>query len=171
MAADLTEREQAILAREQAWRVERDQTAATAQTARTIGMLAMVDIGWRIWSRTSGPLDQVRTDGGGYPVGGIVLEVVDHVTGYNEDTGEITRVRAFRTIDPTSLRQRIITEAQVDPDAIELPDPYGAHVLISRLAALLAPKARKSLLEDADARLSIVADLHRLAVGARMVGP
>jgi hypothetical protein len=162
-------RTEQILAEEERWRAARDEERATRQTARTIGLMAMVDCAWQIYSRVDGEPDEFVVDADGEAVGGIVLQVGDKVTEFDEETGEVTRVRSFVTIDPTNLRLHNLTEKQVDPDRIVTPDAALSHRVIGRVARLLCSQhvKSKSLLADEERRLANCAIIWRLATGLR----
>lgn len=101
-----------------------DERAARAGRfgARTIGNLAMVRPGDKVWARTEGP--DMRVDDRGNPLGGIILEIVDRVV--VDDDGEHIPTRAFRTFDtlkPFHKAFHTLTEAQVEPEACEVSTP------------------------------------------------
>jgi hypothetical protein len=70
-----------------------DELARTALGARSIGLLAMVGVGWSLWAKETG-LD-MRADARGEGRGGIVVEVAGART--HDNDGEITDTRAFRS--------------------------------------------------------------------------
>lgn len=163
------ERHARIVAEEDEWRRQRDQERATAQTARSIGMMAMINIGWQAWSKTVGEPDEFVMDDNGNPVGGIVLEIGAKTRIVDEEMGEFERQRSFTTIDPTSLNYHALTEKQVDPDTVMPPDAALTHRVILRLARELVASGvtSKSLLMHGEERLAIVATMQQLAAGLR----
>lgn len=155
-----------ILQEEAEWRRARDSERATAQTARTIGLLAMVDVGWQIWSRTEGEPDSFIMDADSEPVGGIVLEVGDKVTYFDPDTGEVARVRSFKTVDPYNRRYHSLTEKQVDPGRVMPPDAALSLRMIGYLATALVEDMRPRRRQvDEGKVLAAVAVMQQLAAG------
>lgn len=140
--------------------------------ARTIGLLAMVDVGWEIWSRTDDPA-LMRLTSSGDPRGGVVVEVATRVD-VDEETGEITELRAFRTLDPYRTRPElhwtILSEAQVNTDALASeearPDRYRTWRLIVRLGQDVVKVNRTGQLDltaTEHDRLKALSDMGRLA--------
>ncbi len=137
-----------------------EQARASRLGARTIGTLAEVTVGCRCWSRAEG-LD-ARLNPNGAPRGGIVVEIVDQVVDVNEETGEVTQARAFRTYDPYQPRFDLawttLTEAQVEPAGCDAGDSDQTGRVIRRLQ--LHASEGKALITDQDYALH--ADIGRL---------
>jgi hypothetical protein len=150
-----------------------DELARTALGARSIGLLAMVGVGWSLWAKETG-LD-MRADARGEGRGGIVVEVAGART--HDNDGEITDTRAFRCIDPFNLRQVTLTEASIDLDRI---DGFNRAATVRMIARLMEQGANqfggrrgtraKSLIEDEHRILTLVADMHRLAAACQVGG-
>lgn len=103
---------------------------STRMGARTIGDMAIVELGCEIWART-GVDGLMRPGDDGDPElegvqarGGIVVEITD--TTSVTDDGEIMRARAFRCFDYDPRLEPFrayttLTEAQVDPARFDPP--------------------------------------------------
>jgi hypothetical protein len=147
-----------------------DEQRRTALGARSIGLLAMVNVGWSVWSKETG-FDQRSDARTGEGRGGIILEVTGSRT--HDADGEITDTRAFRCVDPANLRQVILTERTVDVDRIDGFDRAATVKTIVRLAEQLGARRgirSKSLLEVEHVILRQVADMHRLAAACQVGG-
>jgi hypothetical protein len=140
--------------------------SASIMSARTIGLLSRVDVGWSIWARTDGDVRQIRLDSTGEARGGVVVEVTSRRYA-DPDTGEIVLERAFRCIDPYRTRPYIrfttLLEGQVNPDGIEVPERTRRWKVI---CALLREAQREGqpldLLRTEEDRASRIADAWRL---------
>jgi hypothetical protein len=134
--------------------------------ARTVGPLAMVDIGWTVWARTDGNVRHMRMDARGEARGGVIVEITTRRNA-DPDTGEISADRAFRCADPyatPSLRVTTLTEAQVDPDSVELPERMRRwRVICALLEAARRPGRPLDLARTEHDRVGHILDAWRLA--------
>lgn len=104
--------------------------------ARTIGDMALIDVGCSIWSKED-DLD-ARMDSAGNARGGIVVEVHD-VTDFTDD-GEIVKSRAFRTFDyylsvDDPRAQCVLLEASVDLERCEPVNVGKCRGLMRKMCA------------------------------------
>lgn len=153
-----------ILASEAQWRAERDNARGTALQASTVGLVAMVDVGWSVWSKT-------RKDDRDDTIGGVVLEIQGAASYTDPVTGEIVdKARRYRVVDPYPgvRRWHWVDETDIDVDAIETPDPWRILVVTARMARDIVgywQSDRRTLLgHEADIK-RLVSDMSRL-VGA-----
>jgi hypothetical protein len=147
--------------------VAADEQRRTTYGARSIGLLAMVAVGWQLWSKEGG-VDQ-RSDANGDARGGIVVEITGTRT-VDDETGEVRDDRAFRCVDPISLRQVTLPEKMVDLDRIDMFRRYDTVKTIVRMAYHLGRIPGRNLLQDEHRVLQQVADMHRLAVACTVGG-
>lgn len=151
-------------------------TVSSARGAHTIGVLAMVDVGWTVWAYTDGP--DKRVDPDDYPIGGIVVEI-EAVDPLVDEYGEIQRdaTRLFHTIDHTRLRfhgqvtvhRGAIPERCVNPDSVERWQARRVWIVAGALAETIGPKinrrtgAASNMLEHEDQWRDNLRDAWRLA--------
>jgi hypothetical protein len=124
---------------------------APARGSRTIGDLALLEVGCCVWSTER---KNHRED----PLGGVIVGVFekrDEDTGYPE--------RSFKVIDSYNLRPfiqtHVIAEREVDREAVEGPESSRLRKIIRALAADIAKG--KSSLTTTD--LEHIAWMHKLA--------
>lgn len=134
--------------------------AESVVTAHTKGPLAMIDVGWSVWSRTDGT--DIRLNDRGEPRGGVIVEIAGDV---DRETGEMART--FRTIDPyrlPALAWCALPEQCVNPDGIETPDRHRTWRCIQALCLDAArPGHRLDLLRTQHDRTTAIAHAWRLA--------
>lgn len=109
------------------------QSPLTDPRARQRADLALIDIGWQLWSCH-------RVDANSEALGGIVCETLpDHV---DEETGEKNRRWKVRNpyLRPDHPRQiQIITDAELEiPEGVDVIDRAAVVRMIRRLGAYLA---------------------------------
>jgi hypothetical protein len=109
--------------------------------ATGIGALALVDVGWSVWSREKDAETKLAR------FGGTVVAVVNKI---DDDTGETHR--AFDCLEWTfgRLHIRTMTEAEADPDAVHLADVVTLRSHVRRLSELLWRSTRKRGAFDTD---------------------
>jgi hypothetical protein len=132
----------------------------------TIGMLALVDVGWSVWARDQGNIRHIRLDHRADARGGIVVEITTRRIA-DPDTGEFTDQRAFRCLDPYRCPQvhwTTLTETQVDPERVEGPETRRRWVAIfSLLDAARRPGKPMDLARTEHERTDRIGDAWRLA--------
>jgi hypothetical protein len=96
-----------------------------AAGARTMGDLALLELGCSVWSRERRHADDV-------PIGGVIVGVHDVA---DRETGEVSRV--FDVLDPYRTRPHfhfyILTEAEIDRSVLEPPESHRLRTLIRRM--------------------------------------
>jgi hypothetical protein len=130
------------------------------------GALALVDVGWTVWARTDGNIRHLRLNDRGEARGGVIIDITTRRSA-NPDTGEIVTERAFRCADPYRVPQlhwTTLTEAQVNPDAVETPERMRRwRVICALLEAARRPGRPLDLVRTEHERLEALADAWRLA--------
>jgi len=126
------------------------------QGPRTLGSLALVTVGCQVWT----DIERKRR-GHDEALGGIVLEVV-HRDVYDDDTGEIHDVKAWRCYDPIAQwghAFRTIREDDVTQDGVMASAPWELTNAVRKFARVVG--AGSGLLVGSEAQL--VADAYRLS--------
>jgi hypothetical protein len=134
--------------------------------AHTIGALAMVDVGWSVWSRTAGNIRHIRLNHQGEARGGVVVDITARRIA-DPDTGEVRTERAFRCVDPYACPQlawATLTEDHIDPAVVEIPNQRRRWVVILALlqAAIGAGRPLDLARTEAD-RTDLIGHAYRLA--------
>jgi hypothetical protein len=120
-------------------------------SAHDIGAVALIEVGAKCYSRT-------RQDVDGYPLGGLVVEVLDDV---DRETGEV--VRAYRTLSHAGARPPIehrLSVSEVDPTTVQPVSMFEALKMLRRLCQEIGASKHRSF--DVH-ELERIADIGRLA--------
>jgi hypothetical protein len=122
--------------------------------ARTIGDLALLELGCSAWSAQ-------RKNHRGDPLGGVIVDIFDK---RNEDTGFAER--AFRCLDPYNFEPKlkvpmvhVLLESEIDREAVEGPESSRLRKIIRALAYGIS-QGRSSLTTT---DLEHIAWMHKLA--------
>lgn len=149
----------ALRARTEAEAAERRQASRDSGSrfgVRTFGDIALIEVGTTIWTE---PTRRANSHEEG--LGGIVLDIIDQVD-TDDETGEVTRRRAFRCYDPAARWDkafRVFGEAEISRHGMEMTEPSSLVNAVRKFCRTVG--ARHGLLMPRDAEL--VSDAARLA--------